>query len=227
MKRRARSMLRHSLTTIGAAATVYYVVAGRPWQLRWGAADDEVKRRLPGDEFVRRPRVLSTRAVTIEAPAAAVWPWLVQIGFRRAGWYSYDVLEAALGVADFQTGQSARCIIPELQHLSVGDTILTDPAGGLTVAAIEPERALVLRARIDTAGRHGSLDAPLLGTQFDASWAFVLDEVGERVTRLIARFRADFLFGLETQLFARLLLEPATFIMERKMLLGIKERAEA
>ncbi len=227
MRREARNMLRHSLTTIGAAAMVYYVVAGRPWQLRWGATDEEVQRRLPGDEFVRRPRILSTRAVTIGAPAEAVWPWLVQIGFRRAGWYSYDVLEAALGVGEFQGGHSARRIIPELQQLKVGDTILTDPAGGFTVAAIEPERAVVLRARIDTAGRHGSLDAPLLGTQFDASWAFVLDQVGDGVTRLIARFRADFVFGLETQLFARLLLEPAAFIMERRMLLGIKERAEA
>jgi hypothetical protein len=76
-----------------AATAIAYLMAYRPWQLRWGATDAELGRALPGDELVDSPTFDATRAITIGAPPAQVWPWLVQVGVNRAGWYSYDLLD--------------------------------------------------------------------------------------------------------------------------------------
>src|SRR6266542_2770905 len=94
----------------------------RPWQLRWGATDDEIKRSLPGDDIVRGPSFNATRAVTIHAPAEDVYPWIVQIGLNRAGWYSYDLL-------DNLARKSAETILPEYQDLHIGDLIPMSPDG--------------------------------------------------------------------------------------------------
>jgi len=223
MKRRSGS---HFLVATGAAALAYMLVI-RPRLLSWGATEAEVLRPMPGDEYVPHPRIESTRSITIQAPAADVWPWLVQIGYQRAGWYSYDLLEKAIGVADFVDGRSARRIIPELQHLQVGDIIKTDPGGGFLVAAVEPARLLALRARIDAfTGRHRGLSEPLRGACFDISWVFTLHEIDRHSTRLTVRFRAGYRPSLPNRLIARLVFEPVIFFMERKMLLGLKERAE-
>ncbi|MEJ2211735.1 MAG: hypothetical protein P8129_22240, partial [Anaerolineae bacterium] len=110
-----------------------------PWYRKWGATAEETQRRLPGDELAPQPRSEITCAVTIQAPVGEVWPWLVQIGCRRAGWYSYDLL-------DNGGRPSADRILPEHQHLAVGDEVLLTPKGPLAmpVAALEPVKALVL-----------------------------------------------------------------------------------
>ncbi len=182
----------------------------------WGAIPGERLRALPGDDLIPAPRLSTTRAIRIAAPPAAIWPWLVQIGWRRAGWYSYDTLERLAGAADFVDGaRSARRIVPELQALAVGDLIRLgpEPMPAFAVAQIEPERALVL---------HGAEGADGAG----ASWAFVLEPHGADATRLIARFRLTYpptcanrlLWGAS---------EAAHLIMERKMLRGIRQRAQA
>jgi hypothetical protein len=193
---------RTGLLVLLSAASAGYLFGLRPWYLKWGASAEEAAARMPGDECISQPKLLST----------------------RAGWYSYDQLEAVAGVADFADGHSAWRILPEFQSLQVGDTIKTDPAGGFTVTTLEPERLMVLRARIDMQGRHASLDGPCPAGQFEGSWVFALRPLDEANTRLTARFRMTFGQGIPQALFAYLLLEPAVFLMERKMLLGIRQR---
>lgn len=103
-------------------ATVVYARFVRPWQLTWGATPEEVSRLLPGDELVTRPTFNATRAITIDARPEQIWPWLVQVGLTRAGWYSYDILDN-LGRT------SAHQIIPKLQNLEVGDVVPMSPDG--------------------------------------------------------------------------------------------------
>jgi hypothetical protein len=183
----------------------------RPWHIRWGATDDEVARLLPGDEIVPRARKWSTRAITIAAPAEAVWPWLAQIGQGRGGLYSYDWLENMAG-CDIH---SADHVIPELQNLRAGDVVRLGPEGypAYRVAAIELGHVLVLVGEDPDMGTH--------------SWAFVLEPIDEQTTRLIVRSRDDYPPTLANVVIWRLITEPVHFVMERKMLLGIKQRAEA
>jgi hypothetical protein len=221
----ARSKLSAALVGVGTAGAAFvgvYALVVRPWHVRWGATQAETQEPLPGDELVPRPKLVSTRAVTIQAPARQVYPWLVQLGQGRGGFYSYDFLENLIGLGIYSTDR----IVPELQDLQVGDTIRTDPKGGFTVARLKPDQAMVLRARISSNGEHLGFEEPLREGSFEGSWAFILKEVDQDTTRLIARFRMDHTEDVPTRLFARVLLEPAVFVMERKMLLGIKERAE-
>src|SRR5215218_838732 len=202
---RTARLLRRAASA-GALLPWAYLLIVRPWHLRWGATDEEARKRLPGDELVPRPVVEATRALTINASAKEIWPWMVQMGAGRGGLYSYDWLEnlAGLGI------HSVDRIIPELQDLKDGDTLPLDARGeGPTVAVFEPERALVLDV------------GPSV-----AIWGFILQRVDERATRLYARFRLDAdprpLWGL---LYA-LVIDIPHFVMERAMLLGIKERVE-
>src|ERR1700712_1889221 len=118
-----------------AGAGVAYGLLLRPRLLPWGATKTESAGALPGDELLRS-RWQTTRAVTIAAPPADVWPWLVQLGFGRAGWYSYDWLERAIGAGDFAEGGSARSILPQFQSLKVGDPVPLSPVGGMTSAVV-------------------------------------------------------------------------------------------
>ena len=130
------------------------------------------------------------------------------------------------GVADFADGQSAGRIIPEFQYLAVGDVIMTDPGGGMTVVELEPAHSLVMRAKITVAGEHLDLDAPAEKHTFDTSWVWILKPIDEHTTRVVVRFRLSYQAGPITSPFATLLLEPGHFVMEQKMMRGIKERAE-
>lgn len=211
-----------SLIAIGSAiaAYVYFI---RPWHLRWGSSDNETDQRLPGDDFVRNPKLQATHAVDIQAKPEDVWPWLVQIGQGRGGFYSYDWIEN-MGGLDIR---SADNIIEEHQDLKVGDIIPLAPDGfGLPVAIIEPGKILVLHGdtRIEGGG-----EQPLMrpGDYLAGSWGFYLFPKNDGTTRLVERFRADWNEAPYNTLFYRAFLEPGAFIMERKMLLGIKSRAEA
>jgi hypothetical protein len=188
------------------------LLIGRAWHLRWGATDEEARKRLPGDELVPRPVAEVTRALTINAPVKEIWPWMVQMGAGRGGLYSYDWLENLAGLGIHTVDR----VVPELQDLKEGDVFPLDSASGTgpTVPALVPERVIVLHFP-DPQARRSVL-----------SWAYILDPVDEGTTRLIFRFKLDVdprpLWGL----IYVLLIEIPHFVMERKMMLGIKERVE-
>jgi len=185
------------------------VLAGPPtWRrlLDWGATAEETHRALPGDELLPDADLVATRAISIAASPAGVWPWLVQIGVGRAGAYSYDWLDRLFGL-DLR---SSRRIVPELQGLAVGDMIpVANDGTGLRVRAIEPERVLAMRTDDGT-----------------WAWTWILEPVGDQ-TRLISRTRmATAHQPLSARLATRLLLVPASWVMERRMLFGLRDRAE-
>ncbi|ACY17811.1 hypothetical protein [Haliangium ochraceum] len=181
----------------------------RRWYRRWGATEEEDKRTLPGDEFLPRPRLCTTRAITIFAPVATVWSWLVQIGQGRGGFYSYESLENLAGC----DVHDADRIVTALQNIQVGDRIRFGPEGypRFRVVAVDRARSLVLQRRDDTS---------------HTIWSFTLETNPVGDTRLLVRDRTDFARTLRQHAVWRLLNEPVHFVMERKMLLGLKERAE-
>jgi lambda repressor-like predicted transcriptional regulator len=195
---RAGGFIGDALRLAGVLAA--YVVTRRPVRL----LADEAVRSLPGDELVSDPRLRWNVATTIDARPAEIWPWLVQMGCRRAGWYSYDGLDNG-GV------RSADRIIAELQEVQVGDIFPMRPQDSDTyvVRMIEPERALVIG---DAAG--------------GMSWAFVLEPVDEHTTRLITRIRATY-DGRALGLFFKLFWHPVHFAMQRRQLLNLKRLVEA
>jgi hypothetical protein len=163
---------------------------------------------MPGDTQVTLPSYEATLGVTISAAPAAIWPWLVQMGCGRGGLYSYDWLDRLFGYLD---APSAECVLPQWQRLTVGDEIPIGRGGGFPVKAIEPFRSLVLGGRAQDA---------------EWSWELALVPAGNGQTRLISRNRVSMPPGLRTWL-TMLFIEPAAFVMTRKMLMGIKRRAEA
>jgi hypothetical protein len=212
-----------TVSMISGAALGAYVFFVRPWQRKWGTTDEEVQSALPGDELIAHPDVKLTRAVTIRAKPADIWPWLVQIGQGRGGYYSYDWLENMAGLKMKNTGG----INPAWQQLKVGDIIPAEPGGkGFKVLAIEPEHALVI----------GSVEPVDEGVfegfkqMFPAfTWAFVLETIDSEQTRLISRLCGQRELSQSSQLAGKLtgfVFEPIEFLMTRKMLLGIKRRAE-
>lgn len=183
-----------------------YIFVFRPRQLRWGATDEEVAREMPGDEIVARPVFNATRAVTVNARPEDVWPWLVQIGFGRAGWYSYDIL-------DNFGRHSSEEILPEYQTLGSGDLIPLGPGAesGLFVKDIRPNESMVWWER----------------NRQSTTWVWGLYPINGEQTRLVTRVRNDYRKGLSNFIFGILLIEPADFPLMRKCMLGIKRRAEA
>jgi hypothetical protein len=212
-----------SIAALVAACAAVYALLIRPRHLRWGASGDEIAQPLPGDELVPDPKLNATHAISIQAPPAQVWPWLAQIGQGRGGFYSYDWIENAMGLEI----HSSDNILPEHQDLQVGDVIPLAPDGsmGLPVAILEPERALVLHG--DTRIPDQISGPPMRpGDYMATTWGFYLFAQADGGTRLVERWRSDWAPRLSNTFFYHLFLEPGAFLMERKMLLGIKERAE-
>ncbi len=204
------------LALTGAAGVAGYTFLMRPWHLKWGATDEECREPLPGDEITPNPEQQATHAITINAPVADVWPWLVQIGQTRGGFYSYAWLENVVG-CDMH---NADRIVLEWQSLRVGDVVWLHPkAPPLPVLIVEPYRAIVLGAAETEGG-----DETMFGS---GTWGLYLKEVNENTTRLIFRNRGTRGAGLLGWFVNYVMFEPAHFVMERKMMLGIKERAEA
>jgi len=176
----------------------------------WGTEGDEASKPLAGDEHVPEPMLQATRAVTIDAPPEEVWPWLVQMGLDRGGFYSYDRL-------DNEGQPSATTIIPELQDLQEGDEILLDRKAAVKVTHLDPSRAMVWAL----------FDAEVeLGLTVDMSMAYILERLEGDRTRLVSRVRVRIQGGLALP-YIYLLDEWVNFAMQRKQLLGIKARAEA
>jgi hypothetical protein len=190
---------------VGAALYVYVV---RPWHLRWQTTPEEAAEPMPGDDLIANPSIRLTRAITIGAPPETVWPWLVQMGYRRAGWYSYDLFD--------NDNVHVHRILPEFQDLKVGDVMRTDAKGGFRVEAIEPGRSIVAMI-------HGQE----MRTPADVAICLMLRPLdpGSRRTRLMLRLHGRF-WGASGRLF-RLIFDFGDFVFMRKMLLGIKQRAEA
>ena len=191
---------------IGAVVAAGYSPPARRWYLTWGATPEEVTAAMPGDELLPAPDIVSTRAVTIDTLPVSIWPWLVQMGSGRGGAYTYDWIENLFGLGM----HSADAILPEFQHLEVGDVLPLGRDGpGMRVEIYEPERALVFRSEDD-----------------NWVWIFTLREVVGG-TRLVSRNRiATPDANWAGRAIDRLVLEPGSLVMERRMLLGIKERAE-
>ena len=205
----ARLATRAALAATAAVAAAGVEVATYPrwrhWCVHWGATTDEASRPLPGDDLLTNPQVVTTRAIGIFAPASLTWPWLVQMGPGRGGAYTYDWIENLLGLGM----HSADRILPQYQDLKVGDEQRLGTRGPvLRVALLEPEQALVLRS-----------------DDGNWVWAFVLDPAGDH-TRLISRNRIAVSRSPLGRAATTYLMEPASLIMERKMLSGITERAE-
>ena len=212
---------------IGGAAIIAFAFLTpflRSQRTKWGATDAEVRRTLPGDELVPRSKGGYTHAITIHASTAEVWPWLVQMGQDRGGFYSYDWLENLVG-CDIHNADG---IIPELQHLEVGDGVRLHPkANPYTVAAIEPCQALILQIRLDRqTGNTFEFTDTMPDKYLNQSWVFLLEELDEGKTRLISRSRNDYNPSLGNALVFGFF-GPVSLMMDRKMLLGIKQRAEA
>jgi hypothetical protein len=201
------------LAAVAAAGAVAAYRQGRRAQLAFGATPEEQAAELPGDELVADADLVATRAITIRASAADVWPWLAQLGQGRGGFYSYDRLENLAG-CDIR---SADAVVPEWQGIAVGDEVRLHPEFGLPVAEVRPQEALVLHG---AGPGDDDGDAP----PFDFTWAFVLRPAGEGRTRLLVRER----YGYRTDWAGRMV-EPVSwvsFVMTERMLRGIRDRAE-
>ncbi|MGI5860822.1 MAG: hypothetical protein ACOX6T_02065 [Myxococcales bacterium] len=209
-----RSALGRTLA-VGSALTgaglALYVARIRPWHMRWNATDEELRMAMPGDQDVDRPHYDATWAITIDAPSELVWPWLVQMGEGRGGFYSYDFIENLMGMRV----RSADRLMPEHQELKPGDFIPAGRGPGIYVKRVDPGRALVL----------GS--APSLENELSATWSTVLIDLADGRTRMISRNRFRIHRCSPGKLLLYALLDPGIFVMVRKWMLGIKQRAEA
>lgn len=191
---------------LDAARFVTAIVSWPISRLPVRAVRDEDRRSLPGDDLMPNARDQWTHAITVDARPRDIWPWLVQLGCRRAGWYSYDGLDNG-GLP------SADRIIDELQHIAVGTLFAWTPTAhdGFFVKAIEPERLLVI------GGEAGSL--------YRVSWAFVLEPIDEHHTRVISRCRGELI--RPSGRFRLALMHPVHFAMQRRQFLTLKARVES
>lgn len=181
----------------------------RRWFSGWGTTTEELTRVMPGDVLIPNPTDMSMQALTVDASPVDIWPWLVQIGYRRGGLYSYDWLDQLFGFLD---RPSATRILPEFQHLAVGDKIPWDGRGTeMTVGVVEPLRALALSYQVGG---------------FMWVWQFGLYPLDEKRTRFVTR-GTERVPNTPLWWLGMRIMEPASFIMTRRFLLGVKERAEA
>ncbi|HET9720660.1 MAG TPA: SRPBCC family protein [Solirubrobacteraceae bacterium] len=194
--------LRRIALWAGAAAIgLYFPLLRRP-VLTWGASEAEANARLPGDELLEEADSIATRAIEIHAPPSAVWPWLVQIGpAPRGGAYTYDWIENLLGL----NMHSVDVVLPQFQNPQVGDTIGYG-RNVMRLELVEPEHSIAWRS-----------------TDGNWVWAFVL-EPHDGSTRLVSRNR--FRLPRLVDRLGMLPMEPASLVMDRRMLFGIRERAE-
>jgi len=232
--------MRMRIAVTGAViGTTAGIMLGRTirWWRQWGYDAVEAAKGLPGDELVPAPTAIDTRGITIDAPPEAVWPWLVQMGYDRAGWYSYDQLD--------MRGKSIDRIEPAWQDIKVGDLIPNSPGGAFEVRVVEPGRALALYLDTELVARQSAVaasvgpDAPAMPaglaasdkflrttpTDFAAVWSFVLEPLEDGRTRLIERVRARFGAGGPGFRFVGPVLGFGVFVMMQRQMLGIRERA--
>lgn len=217
------------------ASAVTYVAVVRPRVKAWGFDPSEAELPLPGDDLIPEPTTKETRGITIDAPISKVWPWLVQMGFGRGGWYSYEVLDSK--------GKSADTVLPEFQDLKAGEIMHIDPFTGFLVKTVEADRALVLytdtelaRSQAEKAATEATDDAQASKAtgamsrasypDFAATWAFFLQPAEDGKTRLIERFRAKTPGSGPANAVLGEIMGTGIVLMTRKQMIGIKERVE-
>ena len=191
----------------GATASLAYLTVGRGPCLTWGATEEEVAREMPGDGLLAEPDIVSTRAIGIASPPSSVWPWLMQMGSGKGGVYTYDWIENLFGLHMHSTDE----ILPQFQGRKVGDVEQLGRRGPrLVVTVLDPDRAMVVRS-----------------DDGNWVWAFGLSPTAEGGTRLVSRNRIAVPgAGWLQRVLTTLLMEPGSLVMERKMLIGIRDRAE-
>jgi hypothetical protein len=209
--------MRRPLLAIATLGTIGFLALHELGR-RWGATDDEVRGPMTGDDIVPHAKGQTTHAITIDAAVEDVWPWLVQMGYHRAGWYTYPWVDRYLWHIE---NPSASQIVPQLQDLSVGDVVPDGEPGTAfyRVAVLDPPRALVLHST-------SHVPQPLRGRMaVDWTWAYELRQVDATTTRLVLRVRATF-----DPWWVRLIYDgmivPSDFVMARSMLRGIARRVE-
>jgi len=188
----------------GVGLLAAYLKLVRPWTMRWGATDEEVARPLPGDQLMARPGFKATRAITIGARPEHIWPWLLQLGSGRAGWYAIDRIDNA-GMP------SAQEIIPEFQHLRIGDLVpmVAGKQIGPVVKELEPNRRMLWW------DGHGEF-----------TWEWVLDSIDDRATRLLTRVQEAYPPLWSRRMLYGIVASTGDIVMVRRQLRGIRERAE-
>lgn len=203
-------------TALAVLALVsYYVLIIRPAIMHLGASQAEQKMEMPGDGLVIEPDLRYTQAITIKAPRRIVWSYLVQVGYRRAGWYNWDFFNL-LSAKDYfyENKRSARRIIPELQELKPGDRISLTPAISMEVSSIEKRDHILLTGLKDG--------------KYVVTWTFVLKRLDQDRTRLFVRWNSRLGKSSIYQMLNKLILEPGGVgIQQTGMLRGIKKRSEA
>jgi len=192
--------------TVVALTMAAYLLWARPYQLQWGATQEEIDRPMPGDELDTHPTFLATRAITIEGTPHEIWPWLVQMGFDRAGYYGYDIIE---NLGSKSGPGSAERIVPELQNVKVGDEVPISAAGSWVFYAIEPEHYFIWSGTTGTDG---------------FTWA--LYPIDENHTRLVSRIRWSHHWSQPNMIVLDLFTEFTDHLAIRKILHGVKGRVE-
>ncbi|MEP7379396.1 MAG: SRPBCC family protein [Chloroflexota bacterium] len=210
-----RALLLALVSAFVASGVVYFAFV-RPKVRGWGLDPHEAELPLPGDDLVADPSHVETRGITVHAPVSKVWPWLVQMGFGRAGWYSYDMLDNKAAVEEIK---------PEFQTLSVGDVMPTHPGGGFSVRVVDRERALVLYTDSDLLRSQAERTENESYPEIKASWAFYL-QPEDGGTRLIERFRAKTPGSGPATAVLGEIMGTGIVLMTRKQMLSIKERVE-
>jgi hypothetical protein len=210
-----RALLLAVVSAVIASGVVYFAFV-RPKVRGWGLDPSESELPLPGDDLITDPSHVETRGISIDAPVSKVWPWLVQMGFGRAGWYSYEMLD---------NKGSAEGVLPEFQALAVGDIMPTHPGGGFLVKVVEPEKALVLYTDTELLRSQAEKTEKESYPEVKASWAFYL-QPEDGTTRLIERFRAKTPGSGPATAVLGEIMGTGIVLMTRKQMLGIKERVE-
>lgn len=194
--------------TLVAAVSAAYLLLARPYQLHWGATDAEIQRAMPGDELEPRPTFLATRAITIDAPSVTIFPWLLQMGYGRAGFYGYDILENAGSPRGLR---SAERIEPELQGYAVGDVVPISAVATMMFYAIEPDEYLIWAGTAEE--NPGGF-----------TWALYPVDAGH--TRLVSRIRWRHHWSQPGLLALDVFTDLTDHLAVRKVLQGVKDRAE-
>jgi hypothetical protein len=201
---RRRRRLAATGAAAGAGLLAAYLALVRPWTMRWGATDEEVARSLPGDRLMAGPGFKATRAITIAARPEHIWPWLVQLGSGRAGWYAIDRIDNA-GIPSAQT------IRPELQDVQVGDRIpmIAGQDVGPVVKELEPNRRMLW-----------------WDGQGEFTWEWLMEPVDDQTTRLLTRVQEAYPPLWSRRMLYAIVASTGDIVMARRQLRGIKARAE-
>lgn len=196
-----KQIIVHSaVITMLAGIIIVYSWVIRPWQLTWGATSEEVASILPGDEYLTSPNYYATRAITINTAAEKIWPWLIQMGDKRGGWYTYDFFENR-GIP------SVKKIIPKYQHIALGDKV----SMAFWVKDFRKDKWILLEGN---------------GEQGKITWLMLLNPIDKNNTRFITRLRIQRYNSKLIERLGHLVFDAGEMFMTRKSMLGLKKRAE-